>query len=135
MMRRTRKAWTWWKTSAIAGLAAMAAGGGVMLLGGTETLWLVGLNLLVVGTLATLVSAIGAWLAETETPAASAGDVALARLIFVVRRDRHDLYAQLQSTLARQENVQVVLDRRDRPRDAFDREVVRRGWSVARVSA
>lgn len=135
-MRRDPKALTWWKLSAVAGLVTTSVGGGVMLFDDvSEALWSIGLNLLVVGILALLVSAVGAWLADTEAAPAVSADAPLARLIFVVRRDRRDLFDTLQATLARQENVQVVIDRRDHPRDAFDREVVRRGWSVARVGA
>ncbi|MBI1733858.1 MAG: hypothetical protein HYR51_01680 [Candidatus Rokubacteria bacterium] len=133
-MQRDQRPWTWWKTSAIAGLVAMSAGGGIMLFGDlSQSLWSVGLNLLVVGILALLVSAVGAWLADGDALPAAASDARLARLVFVVRRDRRDLYELLETTLARQEKVEVVIDRRDHPRDAFDREVVRRGWSVARV--
>lgn len=114
----------------------MSVGGGILLFDDvSEALWSVGLNLLVVGILALLVSAVGAWLADSEAAPAAGLDVPLAKLVFVVRRDRRDLFETLQTALARQENVQVLIDRRDHPRDAFDREVVRRGWSVARVGA
>jgi hypothetical protein len=136
MMPRHRTTWAWWKTSTVAGLLTVSAGGAVTMLDGvSEVRWLVGLNLVVVGIMALLASAIAAWLGDAAPvpPAPVTGDTPPARLVFVVRRDRRDLYEQLQVMFARQENVQTVLDRRERPRDAFDREVMRRGWSVARV--
>ena len=121
--------------SVMAGILAMSAGGAMMLYGsGTDTPWRLGLNLVVVATLALLVSGIGAWLANSET-AVPTTDVPRVRLVFVVQRDQPDLFAQLTAMLATQDGVQVVLDRRDRARDEFDREVMRRGWSVTRVRA
>lgn len=76
------------------------------------------------------------------------------RLIFVVRQDRRDLYDRLQALLAREPNVEIVLDRRSgtnrrlrdlpsnpdrrrvdrRFRERVDAEIRERGWSVIRVS-
>jgi hypothetical protein len=136
-MKHADRGWNWWKTSIVAAVVTMAVGGIVMLAGNpTGASWLVGLNLVVVAALGLLVSAVGAWLADGDVKRPSpTADAPPARLVFVVRRDRADLFDQLTATLGTQENVHVVLDRRDRPRDDFDREVLRRGWSVARVRA
>jgi hypothetical protein len=75
------------------------------------------------------------------------------RLIFLVRRDRRDLFESLQRSFADEKDVEVILDRRianrrqedaehSRERRRADRrvrpavyaEVRERGWSVARVA-
>lgn len=134
-----RKVKAWWQFAMVASLVVAGAGGGLML---AENLspasWSLGLNMLALGIIGFGVSALGGWLtrndqlANAPVPAAPAGSAA-SRLVFVVRQDRRALFEMLRSSLAGEDNVVIVLDRRDQPRDAFDREVRARGWSVARV--
>lgn len=128
----------WWKWSLLVLFAILTVGGGMMLReepsGSRQNL---GLNLLTVGILGVAVSSLWLWLTAGK-PGGGKGargnsSAAPARLVFVIRPDRPQLYDTLKSLLAGQPNVDVVLDRRTRARDTFDREVHLRGWSVARV--
>lgn len=125
----------WWKWSLLVLFAILAVGGGMMLREGpSESRQNLGLNLLVVGILGVAVSGLGLWLGRGRRARGNSPDVP-ARLVFVVRPDRPQFYDTLKTFLAGQPNVDVVLDRRTRPRDTFDREVHLRGWSVARVGS
>jgi len=72
-------------------------------------------------------------------------------LIFVIARDRHDLYRHLRREFADEETVQVIMDRRVRDRRrlskrvplerrragrrrAQDRESTGLGWTLVRLS-
>ena len=140
-MRSQRTTKLWWRVSMAASLLVAGTGGGMMLLENLPAgTWSVALNMLTLGMVGFLVSVFGAWLTRNDDAAKNPSSIrspgsAVSRLVFVVRQDRRDLFEVLRASLAREENVNVVLDRRDRPRDAFDREVRRRGWSVARVEA
>lgn len=130
----------WWKWLLLVLFAILAVGGGMMLREGTSaSRQNLGLNLLTVGILGVAVSGLGLWLTAgkpgRDKGARGNSPAAPARLVFVVRPDRPQLYDTLKTFLAGQPNVDVVLDRRTRPRDTFDREVHLRGWSVARVGS
>lgn len=137
-MRNQRGAKIWWRASLVASLLVATVGGGTMLFEGVPAAaWSLGLNMLVVGVLGLLVSALGAWLTRNspgDNPGHNLSSSAeVPRVVFVVRPERRELFESLRVLLAGDRDVDVILDRRERPRDAFDQEVRRRGWAVARV--
>ncbi len=130
-----------WPLATAACALVGAAGGAMMLVEDvSEPTRILGVNVLALGLLGVAVSGLGAWLVHAKNGhdprpvRATDHRLGAAKLIFVVRRDRRDLYESFCLFLAPEAHVDVVLDRRERPRDAFDVEVRRRGWSVARVS-
>lgn len=134
-----QKVKTWWQVAMVTSLVVTGAGGGLMLAENLSAAsWSLGLNMLVLGIIGFVVSALGGWLTRNDHPAsepvpAAPSGSAVARLVFVVRQDRRALFESLRASLAGEDNVVVVLDRREHPRAAFDWEVRARGWSVARV--